>query len=229
MLEERRSSQNLNLIENPWHLKPDGKTRPLAIACFEDKMVDWVVAKILTAIYDPTFIRNSFGYRSNKSANSTIEACYNSLKKGVRAHMIEIDFKSFFNTIPHRKLMKILGCKVKDHRLSRLIVHFLKGGILDDADRFLAQLQERVRVQKYGLRLHPEKTKKIKMNKTSKQSFDFLGFTFFWGKQRSRRELKVKTQLEESRLKQILKSLVWEFCMRGSVRVLPCTLNESMR
>ena len=110
--------------------KPDGKTRPLAIACFEDKMVDWVVAKILTTIYDPTFIRNSFGYRPNKSAHGAIKACYNSLKKGVRAHVVEIDFKSFFNTIPHRKLMKILGCKVKDHRLNRLIVHFLKGGIL---------------------------------------------------------------------------------------------------
>ena len=65
----------------------------------------------------------------------------------------------------------------------------------DDADRFLAQLQERV--QKYGLKLHPEKTKKIKMNKASKQSFDFLGFTFYWGKQGSRRELKVKTQKDK--------------------------------
>jgi retron-type reverse transcriptase len=49
--------------------KADGKTRPIAIACFEDKLVDWVVGKILTQLYEPLFIRNSFGYRPGKSAD----------------------------------------------------------------------------------------------------------------------------------------------------------------
>jgi RNA-directed DNA polymerase len=232
--------------------KADGKTRPLAIACFEDKIVDCVVSKILTSVYDPLFIRNSFGYRPSKSADGAVKACYNSLKKGRRTFVVEMDFKSFFNTIPHQKLMKVISRKVHDHRFKRLIVCFLKsevlregvptqtsvgtpqGGLMspvlaniylnevldqwflgnwanhsrtivryaddavffftkeDDADRFMVQLKERT--EGYGLILHPEKTKKLRMNKVSKESFDFLGFTFYWGKQGARCELKVKTK-----------------------------------
>lgn len=232
--------------------KSNGKTRPLAIECFEDKIVDHAVSRILTAVYDNSFIRNSFGYRPKKSAHQAVEACYNALQKGQRSHVVEIDFKSFFNTIPHQKLMKIMKKRINDHRLTRLIVHFLKGevqregklyasscgtpqgGLMspvlaniylhevldqwfiekwanwnrtivryaddavfffkkeDDAECFLAELKEQA--EKYKLILHPKKTKKLKMNKDSKESFDFLGFTFYWGKQGSKRMLKVKTQ-----------------------------------
>jgi RNA-directed DNA polymerase len=232
--------------------KADGKTRPLAIACFEDKLVDWVVAKILDAVFDQQFIRTSFGYRTGKSAHDAVNACYNSLKKGERAHVVELDFKSFFNTIRHRRLLKILAKRVADQRLLRLILRFLKGGIMRDgeceptklgtpqgglmspilaniyldealdswfiqkwakggnvvvryaddavffftkdeaAKSFMAELKERT--EQYGLTLHPEKTKKLTMNKASQESFNFLGFTFYWGKQSSRRILKVKTQ-----------------------------------
>ena len=91
--------------------KANGKTRPICISCFEDKIVDWVVSKILTQIYEPLFIRNSFGYRPNKSADGAIKACYNSLIKNKRKNVVEIDFSNFFNTIPHQKLMGILGKK----------------------------------------------------------------------------------------------------------------------
>ncbi|MEE9451595.1 MAG: hypothetical protein V3V61_02430 [Gammaproteobacteria bacterium] len=54
--------------------KANGKTRPLAIACFEDKLVDWVVGKLLSAVFEPLFIRNSFGYHPNKSADGAIKS-----------------------------------------------------------------------------------------------------------------------------------------------------------
>lgn len=256
--------------------KANGKTRPLAIACFEDKVVDWVVSKILSAAYESLFIRNSFGYRPNKSANGAIAACFNSLKGGRRTHVVEMDFKSFFNTIPHRKLVKVLGEKIKDHRLQRLIVRFLKseiirgeeveattcgtpqGGLMspvlaniylhkvldqwflenwanksrtivryaddavffftkeEDATHFLEQLKERT--EDYGLMLHPEKTRKLRMNKASKESFDFLGFTFYWGKQGSRRELKVKTQ-KDKLLKAIREFYLWCKTIRNRLKL----------
>ncbi len=77
--------------------KPNGKTRPIAIASFEDKLVDWVVGEILTQIYDPLFIKNSFGYRPGKSAEGAIRACYNSMEKNKRPFVLEIDFSSFFD------------------------------------------------------------------------------------------------------------------------------------
>ena len=110
--------------------KANGKTRPISISCFEDKIVDWVVSKILTQIYEPLFIRNSFGYRPNKSANGAIKACYFSLFKNKRKHVVEIDFSNFFNTIPHQKLMKILGKKISDNKFKGLIGRFLVGDLI---------------------------------------------------------------------------------------------------
>lgn len=110
--------------------KANGKTRPIAVACFEDKLVDWVVGKILSAVFEPEFIRNSFGYRPNKSAHGAIEACYYSLCKNERRQVVEIDFSSFFDTIPHRKLMRVLGKKIADRRFKGLIGRFLKGKLI---------------------------------------------------------------------------------------------------
>lgn len=112
--------------------KANGKVRPIAISCFEDKLVEQVIGKILECVYEPIFIRNSFGFRPNKSAHNAIKAVYCSLKDNRRPHVIEIDFASFFNTIPHRKLIKIIGKRISDTRFNGLIGRFLKVGILDE-------------------------------------------------------------------------------------------------
>ena len=233
--------------------KANGRTRPIEIACFEDKLVDDVVAKILSAVYEPMFIRNSFGFRPNRSAHNAIEACYYSLKDNKRPFVVEIDLSNFFNTIPHKKLMGIVKKKIADYRFNGLVRRFLKsstlksdgslrtnecgtpqGGVMspilaniylnevidqwflnnyanynniivryaDDAVFFFKKeneakdfmLQLKRRVEGYGLSLNMDKTKAINFNKSQENSFDFLGFTFYWGKQNKRRSLKVKTQ-----------------------------------
>ena len=233
--------------------KANGKMRPIAIACFEDKLLDWCIGQILTQIYEPLFIRNSFGYRPSKSAHSAIEACYYSLEKGTRGNVIEIDFSNFFNTIPHKKLIKILGKRINDKRFLGIIRRLLAGDTLktdgkidptlvgtpqggiaspilaniylnevldqwflkefgsynniivryaDDAVFFFKDEGEaknfleklKARVDEYGIQLNEEKTRQINLTKQSKESFDFLGFTFYRGKQGKRKILKVKTE-----------------------------------
>jgi RNA-directed DNA polymerase len=247
--------------------KANGKMRPIAIAIFEDKLVDWCVGKILTEIYEPLFIRNSFGYRPNKSAHGAVEACYYSLENAVRPNVVEIDFSNFFNTIPHKKLMKILSEKIADQRFLGLIRRLLvgeiqksdgtrvptelgtpQGGISspilsniylnevldqwfvknyasynniivryaddavfffkgeDDAKSFVEALIARVKL--YGISLNGEKTKQLCLNKTSRESFNFLGFTFYRGKQGSRKILKIKTQ-KEKLIKAIQEFYLW--------------------
>lgn len=247
--------------------KANGKLRPIAIASFEDKLVDWCVGAILTEIYEPLFIRNSFGYRKNMSARGAIEACYYSLESGSRPYVAEIDFSNFFNTIPHKKLMRILEKRISDKRFLGLIRRLLTGEILnstgdtvagnigtpqggiaspilaniylnevldqwfianyasynniivryaddvvfffkeeDKIKSFIKDLNERVAF--YGISLNQDKTRLLKLDKYSHESFDFLGFTFYRGKQRKRKILKVKTQ-KEKLLKAIKEFYQW--------------------
>ncbi len=113
--------------------RANGKTRPIAISCFEDKMVEWITGKILESIYDPTFIRNSFGFRPGKSVDQAIKGIYYSLRNNRRPKVVEIDFSNFFNNIPHDKLMKIVGKKISDNRFKGLMGRFLKVGILEQS------------------------------------------------------------------------------------------------
>jgi len=257
--------------------KANGKTRPIAIACFEDKLVDWVVGKILTQIYEPIFIRNSFGYRPNKSADEAVKACYFSLHKNRRPFVVEIDFSGFFNTIPHHKLMRILGEKITDRGFKGLIGRFLKGGLInkeeeilpskvgtpqgsimspilsniylnemldqwflreigsynniivryaddavfffkkeDDARKFMENLRERV--SSFKLFLNEDKTHIVDLNKSKNNHFHFLGFTFYWGPQGSRRILKVKTQ-KEKLIKGIQEFYFWIKSIRNQTKL----------
>ena len=115
--------------------KDNGKKRPIAISCFEDKLVEWVVGKLLETTYEPLFIRNSFGFRPLKSAHQAIVATYQSLKHNKRPYVVEIDFANFFNSIPQKKLMKLLGKRISDRRFKGLIGRFMKSRILDQSGK----------------------------------------------------------------------------------------------
>ncbi|MBK8202233.1 MAG: hypothetical protein IPK68_07945 [Bdellovibrionales bacterium] len=77
------------------------------------------------------FIRNSFGFRPRKSPDDAIKANFNILKDNKRPFVVEIDLASFFNTVPHRKLMKLLRKRINDRKLLGLIARFLKVDILN--------------------------------------------------------------------------------------------------
>ena len=95
--------------------------------------MDWVISKILTTLFEPLFIRNSFGFRPNKSTHDALKAVYLSLKDDKRPYVVEIDFASYFNTIPHEGIMKALSKRTNDKRFKGLIGRFLKGGILEQS------------------------------------------------------------------------------------------------
>ena len=110
--------------------KANGKTRPIAIACFKDKVVEATLAKVLNISYEPLFIRNSYGFRPRKSAHGAIEASHMILKDDKRPWVVEIDFESFFNTVPHKELLSIIKKRINDKRMLRLIQLFMKSKIV---------------------------------------------------------------------------------------------------
>jgi len=112
--------------------KANGKERPIAISCFEDKLVEWVLSKVLNTIYEPLFIKTSFGFREKKGAHGAIQTIATVLSKGKYTHVVEIDFAKFFDTINHRRMILTLQKRINDRRFTGLVSRFLEVGIFEE-------------------------------------------------------------------------------------------------
>lgn len=113
--------------------KPSGGTRPLAIGCLEDKIVQGLVAKILEAIYEPRFHRESYGFRPKRSAHQAIGSVYSEInKRGKHTVVVEMDIEKFFNNIDHNKMMNFLEEKISDQNFLRLVRRMLRNSILSE-------------------------------------------------------------------------------------------------
>jgi group II intron reverse transcriptase/maturase len=110
--------------------KANGKTRLIAIGTFEDKLVEWVLAQILIQLYEPLFIETSYGFRPKRSTHQAIKTIFNSLIKKKRDYVVDIDIKSFFDTVSHRKLIKMLEKRINDNKLLSLVSRLLEVGVL---------------------------------------------------------------------------------------------------
>lgn len=115
------------LVEIP---KEDGSTRPLAISCVEDKLVQLAVNEILTRIYEPLFLPCSYGFRPNRSCHDALRALMNSTYHFHNGAVAEIDLRKYFNSIPHDKLLECLQKKITDQRFLRLVGILLRSPIL---------------------------------------------------------------------------------------------------
>lgn len=106
------------------------KKRPLGIPTFTDKLVQEVLRMILEAVYEPIFSNNSHGFRPEKSCHTAL----NSIKKEFTSTtwFVEGDIKGCFDNINHHVLVDIIGRKIKDARLIKLVWKFLRAGYIED-------------------------------------------------------------------------------------------------
>lgn len=119
--------QASKVVEIP---KEDGSTRPLAISCFEDKIVQLAVSKILTAIFEPQFLPCSYGYREGVNGHEALRALMKYSNKFPNGATLEIDLRKYFNTIPHEKLQGILEEKISDKRFLKLIEKVIRAPVM---------------------------------------------------------------------------------------------------
>jgi group II intron reverse transcriptase/maturase len=243
--------------------KGDGtKTRPIGIPTFEDKVLQRAVAMLLEPVYEQDFYDFSYGFRPRRSAHEALEALNQGLWGMGGGWVLDVDIKSFFDTLSHKELRDLLRQRVVDGVIVRLVGKWLRAGVMeggvvyhpetgspqggvispvlsniylhevidkwwvkdvlprlrcrafmvryaDDlvmvfSDREDAMRVQRVlpkRVERFGLTLHPEKTRLIAFRRPRRDgsgpkpgSFDFLGFTHYWGRSRKGRPtLKRKT------------------------------------
>jgi len=234
--------------------KANGKTRLIAVAAFEDKLVEWVLAQILTQLYEPLFIETSYGFRPRRSAFHAVKTTFNAIFKKKRNFVVDVDIRSFFDTVSHRKLIKMLEKRINDRKLLSLTARMLAVGVLTQAkmvektqgtpqggivspilsniylhhaldiwfienfsreggimsryaddvifsfttkeemDKFFTQVK--ARLAHFNLEMNEDKSHKIDFTPRGGNVFHFLGFTFYWGKDRgtSKKRLKIKTK-----------------------------------
>jgi group II intron reverse transcriptase/maturase len=261
--------------------KAQGKTRPIGISAFEDKLVQDVVREVLEAIYEQDFLDCSYGFRPKRSAHDAIRTLDRTVHRGEVSWILEADIVSFFDSLDRKKLKEMLETRVADGSLLRLIGKCLHVGVLDgvelstsesgtaqgsvlspllgnvylhyvldlwfeqevkprlrgranliryaddfiigfedeeDARRVMAILGKRL--GRFGLALHPDKTRLFPFRrppagqKSGKGSatFDFLGFTLYWARSRKGRwGMSCKTR--RASLRRAIQS-VYDWCRR---------------
>lgn len=261
--------------------KPDGSKRSIAISNFEDKLVQEVMANILTAIYDREFKRFSFGFRPKRSCHSAISYLYNRLRRRNLPWVVDIDLENFFGSVDHKRMWDILSNRIGDITLLRYVYRMLRSGIFvegvsqkaekgtpqgsiaspvlaniylhhvldewfeqkvrpetkgeivryaDDvvaafategeAREFVKRMEERLK--EFGLSLNRNKTRIVNFDRNSadRETFDFLGFTFYWGEAGviHRVTLKVKTSMKTLK-KKIQEVICWIKANRSRYRL----------
>jgi RNA-directed DNA polymerase len=265
--------------------KGDGKTRPIGIPTFEDKILQRAVVMVLDAVYEQDFLNCSYGFRPKRSAHQALEQLWRDAMSVGDGWVLDVDIKGFFDNLDHDHLRQLLDLRVRDGVIRRAINKWLKAGVLEDgsvsypdagtpqggvvspllanvylhevldkwferdvkprlrgrahlvryADDFVVVFAEeddarRVldvlpkRLGKYGLTLHPEKSRLVRFQRPAQSetpddedeggpgSFDFLGFTHFWAASRKGNWV-VKRKTADNRFARALKRIA-DWCRR---------------
>ena len=112
--------------------KPDGSKRPLSIPCVIDRIIQQAIAQVLTPLFDPNFSESIFfGFRPRRSALQAVTQVHSIIKSG-RRFAVDVDLSKFFDRVNHDLLMSLLGRKVRNKRVLRLIKRYLRAGVIDN-------------------------------------------------------------------------------------------------
>jgi len=249
-----------------------GKTRPIGVPTFEDKVLQRAVVMALEPIYEQDFRDCSYGFRPGRSAHDALESLWKGVMDVRGGWVLEVDIRSFFDAVDHRHLRNFLDQRVRDGVIRRAIDKWLKAGVMesgawsrpksgtpqggvlspllaniylhevldrwyerdvipkmrgrshlvryaddfvmtfereDDARRVHAVLAKRF--ARFGLTLHPDKTRLFEFRRPGKgtggrrpPTFDFLGFTHYWGRSRKGSPV-VKRKTSKGRLARAIK------------------------
>ena len=114
--------------------KPNGGLRPLGIPTVRDRIVQSAVRLILEPIFEADFQDSSFGFRPDRSAADALAKVAEHLRSG-RSEVYDADLQSYFDTIPHDKLMRCLEQRVADRSVLSLIRMWLDAPVEDTDDR----------------------------------------------------------------------------------------------
>lgn len=111
--------------------KENGKTRPLGIATYEDKIVQLALKKVIEAVYEPRFLECMYGFRPKRGCHDAIKRLNYIIEKQKTNWVYDADIKGYFDNLNHEWIMKTLGVHICDPNIMRLVSRFLKAGIME--------------------------------------------------------------------------------------------------
>ncbi len=117
-------------VEMPKPGKGKG-VRLLGIPCIRDRVVHAALKLILEPILDPTFSRNSYGFRPGRNQRQAVEAARDIVRSG-KEYVVDIDLSKFFDRVHHDRLISRLSKDIPDKRILRLIGLILRSGVMKD-------------------------------------------------------------------------------------------------
>ncbi len=112
--------------------KGDGRLRPIGIPALEDKILQRAVVMVLTPLYEQDFLDCSYGFRPGRSVHQALESLWHGVMKMGGCWLLEVDIKSYFDTVGHQHLREFLSKRVRDGVIKRTIGKWLKAGVMQD-------------------------------------------------------------------------------------------------
>jgi RNA-directed DNA polymerase len=281
--------------------KENGKQRPISIPALEDKIVQRAMVEILNAIYEQDFLDCSYGFRPGRGQHQALDEVGRVICTRPTGWILELDITAYFDSIVRKQLMEMIGKRVRDSSVLRLIRKWIQVGVIEegrllvsetgtgqgqtispllaniylhhvldewfehevkprlrgvaheirfaddavlcfqykkDAERVMEVLSKRF--AKYGLTLHPEKTRLVEFGRYAEENakrkrkkpctLDFLGLTHICARSR-KGKFTVHVRTMKKRLRRGLTAIA-EWCQTN--RHLPVdeqqkTLNAKLR
>ena len=114
------------------------ETRPLGIPTVRDRVVQNALRHVLEPILERQFAAHSYGFRPNRGCKDALRRVDGLVKAGYK-YTVDVDLKSYFDTIPHDLLIKELRKYVADNQVIGLVEKFLQAEIVDEKDRWVPQ------------------------------------------------------------------------------------------
>src|SRR5580692_458903 len=108
-----------------------GKTRPLGIPTVKDRVVQMAVKLVIEPLFETDFMPCSFGFRPKKTPRMALSAIVQSVNDGY-CFVVDVDLKSYFDTISHELLLELVERRVGDIQVLRLIRAWLKAGVMEE-------------------------------------------------------------------------------------------------
>ncbi|KJV54758.1 reverse transcriptase domain-containing protein [Orientia tsutsugamushi] len=112
--------------------KEDGGKRPLVISCFEDKIIESAVSKTLNSVFEPIFLKYSYGFHPKLNAHYALRELNRLTYDFNKVAIVEIDITKCFNTIKHCELMEFLRKKISDKKFLRLVMKLIETPIIEN-------------------------------------------------------------------------------------------------